>query len=221
MLAEYSLAIISIMVVLAILVIVFVLKKKKKSFPEESEAIEDIVTHKIAEESLFGKEAIKEKIEITTKTKDNKPTFAKRDVPPCSTISKEDFKQFAGERILVAEDNLINQKIIKSLLADTGIEIVLADDGQIALDVLKQDSNFVMILMDVQMPRVDGFEATRQIRANPNYNHIVVVALSGDTTADNIEKMKASGMSEYLEKPLKMVALYNIFYAYTGNKALK
>ena len=217
MLTEYSLAIIALIVVLVILIIVFVLQKKKEPLSEDSEAIEEIVTHKLDEEDLFGEEAIEEQIEIPTRTKDNTPTFTKREIPPHGEISRENFKEFAGERVLVAEDNLINQKIIKGLLADTGIEVVLADDGQIALDILERDSNFLMVLMDVQMPRVDGFEATRQIRANPNYNHIVVVALSGDTAADNIEKMKVAGMSEQLEKPLKMTALYDILYAYTGH----
>ena len=147
-----------------------------------------------------------------------KPThhIKKRDVPPHDKITKDNFKEFAGERILVAEDNLINQKVINGLLADSGIEITIADDGQEALDILEKDSNYLLVLMDAHMPRVDGFEATRQIRANSNYNHILVVALSGDTAADDIKKMTEAGMSEHLEKPLRMEALYDIIYAYTG-----
>jgi len=142
--------------------------------------------------------------------------ITKREVPPHDKISKEDFTEFAGKRILLAEDNIINQKVIKGLLADSGIEIVVADDGQIALDILEKDDDFLMVLMDAHMPRVDGFEATRAIRANPKYDHIVVVALSGDTAADDIKKMSEAGMAEHLEKPLKMDALYDILYAYSG-----
>ncbi|MEN8303657.1 MAG: response regulator, partial [Campylobacterota bacterium] len=80
----------------------------------------------------------------------------------------------------------------------------------------EKDSDFLLVLMDAHMPRVDGFEATRQIRANPDYDHILVVALSGDTAADDIKKMTEAGMSEHLEKPLRMEALYDIMYAYTG-----
>ena len=69
--------------------------------------------------------------------------------------------------------------------------------------------------MDAHMPRIDGFEATRKIRQNSSYDHIVVVALSGDTAADDIRKMTEAGMTEHLEKPLKMDALYDIFYAYS------
>lgn len=138
----------------------------------------------------------------------------KRTVPPHGKIHKENFKDFAGQRILVAEDNLINQKVISGLLADTGIEITMADDGQEALDILANDNNYNIILMDAHMPRVDGFEATREIRKIPEYNHIVVVALSGDTASDDIKKMRDAGMEEQLEKPLRMDSLYDILYAY-------
>lgn len=147
-----------------------------------------------------------------------KKTIKKRDVPPHGKISKGHFKEFAGTRVLVAEDNLINQKVISGLLADSGIEIVMADDGKEALDILKKDANFAFILMDAHMPRIDGFEATRQIRANPDYDHILVVALSGDTAPDDIKKMQAAGMQEHLEKPLRMDDLYDIFYAYAYNE---
>ena len=150
-----------------------------------------------------------------------KPThhIKKRDVPPHDKITKDNFKEFAGERILVAEDNLINQKVIKGLLADSGIEITIADDGQECLDILEKDNNFLLILMDAHMPRVNGFEATIEIRAKSDYDHILVVALSGDTAADDIKKMTEAGMSEHLEKPLRMEALYDIFYAYTGGNS--
>jgi len=68
------------------------------------------------------------------------------------------------------------------------------------------------------MPRMDGFEATKAIRKNPQYDHIVVIALSGDTAADDVRKMKEAGMSEHLEKPLKMDPLYDVLYAYGHNQ---
>lgn len=169
------------------------------------------------EEGSFGSEE-KIKTKPVEKVKSTKPKRVKRDVPPHGKITKDNFKEFSGTRILVAEDNLINQKVIGGLLADTGIEITIADDGQDALDILKEDSNFTIILMDAHMPRVDGFEATRQIRANPDYEHIVVVALSGDTASDDIKKMRDAGMEEQLEKPLRMDALYDILYAHSKKK---
>jgi len=155
--------------------------------------------------------------DITNRRKSDK-TIAKRSVPESGKITKQNFCEFAGERILVAEDNIINQKVIIGLLAGSGIELVIANDGQEVLEILEKDTNFLLILMDAHMPRVDGFEATRIIRANPKYDHILVVALSGDTATDDIQKMKDAGMSEQLEKPLRMESLYKIFYAYTGQK---
>ena len=157
-----------------------------------------------------------------SQTKTPKQYRLKGEVPPHGKISKDNFKEFAGVKLLIAEDNLINQKVINGLLSDSGIHITMADDGQVALDILKDNSDFDMVLMDAHMPRIDGFEATRAIRANPDYEHIVVVALSGDTAADDIKKMIDSGMQEHLEKPLRMEALYDVLYAYikasTSNK---
>ena len=146
------------------------------------------------------------------------PKFTKQPVPPHGKIKKEDFSRFSGRRLLLAEDNIINQKVILGLLGGSGIDVVIANDGQEALNILEQDDNFMLILMDAHMPNVDGFEATKIIRKNPRYDHIVVVALSGDTASDDIKKMKEAGMSETLEKPLKIDAFYDILYAYDTAK---
>jgi CheY-like chemotaxis protein len=129
-------------------------------------------------------------------------------------IAKSDFSDFSGQRILIAEDNLINQKVLNGVLNESGIDVVMADDGQFVMDILEKDIDFEIILMDAHMPRVDGFEATRMIRANPAYDHIAVIALSGDTAADDVRHMKEAGMEECLEKPLKMDALYDVMSMY-------
>ena len=219
---NYQTEIMGVVAILVVSVIYLIIKmKKEKKTEKETEIIQEIHLEPKIEETpndeydtpdptLDGKEEgsfTKEKI-----------LFQKRDVPPHDKITKENFKEFAGSRILVAEDNLINQKVINGLLADSGIEIVMADDGKIALDILEKDTNFTLILMDAHMPNIDGFEATRTIRSNPKYDHIVVVALSGDTAADDIQKMSDAGMSEHLEKPLRMNDLYDIIYAYSGSQ---
>ncbi len=134
--------------------------------------------------------------------------------PHTKPITKESLADFAGNRILIAEDNLINQKVISKLLEDSGIEIVMANNGQEALDILAKDPNFNMILMDAHMPIKDGFEATREIRQNILYEPIVVVALSGDVSSDDIRKMREAGMEEQLAKPLRVEALYDVMYQY-------
>lgn len=139
----------------------------------------------------------------------------KREAPALAkAVSKEDLAAFAGNRILVAEDNLINQKVISKLFEGSGIEIAIANNGQEALDILGNDPGYNMVLMDAHMPVMDGFEATRQIRHNLLFEPIVVVALSGDVGGDDIRKMKEAGMEEQLAKPLRVEALYNVLYQY-------
>ncbi len=196
---------------------------------EEKEVVPEIKEEPkiepLSEISLYGTEEgdfgvitpAHEDKDVTTRRKSDK-TIQKRSVPEHGKITKQNFSEFAGERILVAEDNVINQKVLLGLLAGSGIELIMANDGQEALDILENDTNFLMILMDAHMPRVDGFQATRIIRENPKYDHILVVALSGDTASDDIQKMKNAGMSEQLEKPLRMESLYKIIYAYTGKE---
>lgn len=199
-----------------------VVKQESLEHEIENKIIEDEYDTPLSgsEEGDFGEVETNESnpIAISEDEETQHKVISKRSVPNHGKITKQNFSEFSGERILVAEDNLINQKVITGLLAGTGIEVVLADDGQIALDILEQDDDFLLILMDAHMPRVDGFEATRIIRQNPKYDHILVVALSGDTASDDIAKMTNAGMDEHLEKPLRIEALYEILYAYTGKE---
>jgi CheY-like chemotaxis protein len=215
-------------------ILFFVMKKKqndnlddlateantKKDVPQgtvkqkESAVVEETVKEEVPEPievSTPAEKAMPIEIKIASTTAKK---VTKRDVPAHGKITKPDLSIFAGTKILVAEDNMINQKVIKGLMGDSGMELTMADDGQIALDILEKNSDFHIVLMDAHMPNVDGFEATRIIRANPNYEHILVVALSGDTAVDDIRKMREAGMEEQLAKPLKMDALYDILYAY-------
>ncbi len=144
--------------------------------------------------------------EVRRKKREPKPDRGK--------ISKEDLAEFSGNRILMAEDNLINQKVINALFADSDIEIVIANDGQEAVDRLASDSNFQMIFMDAHMPVKDGYEASREIRANTAYDHIPIVALSGDIGADDLKAMAEAGMEEQLAKPVHLEDLYDVMYCY-------
>ena len=181
-------------------------EKTQKDIEPEQKKVQEVTTE----------EKVEEKIEEPLQN--GTPNFKTRPVPPHGKIKKEDFAQFAGMRVLLAEDNLINQKVMLGLLKDSGMDIVVANDGQEALDILAKDSDFALVLMDAHMPNIDGFEATRIIRKNPQYNHIAVIALSGDTASDDIKKMKDAGMSDTLEKPLKMDDFYDILYAYNVEK---
>lgn len=185
-------------------------KAEAEAIPE-SAPVQDLVTPQTIQE--HAKEDSQEKREAKT-TEKSTELFQKQPVPPHGKIKKEDFTKFNAKRILLAEDNIINQKVILGLLGSSGMQIVVANDGQEVLDILEKDDDFMLILMDAHMPNIDGLEATKIIRKNPKYNHIPVIALSGDTASDDIKKMLDAGMSDTLEKPLQMDALYDVLYAY-------
>jgi signal transduction histidine kinase/DNA-binding response OmpR family regulator len=111
-------------------------------------------------------------------------------------------------RILVAEDNLINQTLILRLLARNGHQVSLAKNGLEALEALRKAS-FDLVLMDVQMPGIDGFEATRRIRAMevPGGDRLPIVALTARAMKDDEDECYRSGMDAYLSKPIDFASL--------------
>jgi len=217
MISQYQNELLALVAIVILLLIYFYIKNKDKTVSETEKEVEKANITK-AEQTKPTPPKDEKKAAPKEQNIPSKPA-SKKNVPSHAKITKEDFKIFAGERILLAEDNLINQKVILGVLGESGIEVVVANDGQEALDILQTDTDFVIILMDAHMPRVDGFEATRAIRHNPKYNHITIVALSGDIASDDIKKMKDAGMDEHLEKPLKVDALYDILYQYSNKVA--
>lgn len=213
----YYIEVIGTIGVIGLLIVILLLRSSQK---EQEEPAKTPPTPKPEPLSSLHKET---KSEVTPKPLEEPKTAEvvhpttrkKRELVAHAKIVKEDFESFKGARILIAEDNIINQKVILGLLSGSGIETVVANDGQEALDILQGDRNFSMIFMDAHMPVMDGFQATRAIRQNPLYEQIPVIALSGDTAADDIRNMFNVGMEAHLEKPLKMDALYDILYIYT------
>ncbi len=113
-----------------------------------------------------------------------------------------------GIRVLVAEDNPINQKVMKHLLSRLGCSIEMVDTGAAAVDRIKRQSGWDLVLMDCQMPVMDGFEASRVIRQseNPAYR-IPIVAVTANALVGEREKCLAAGMDDYLPKPINREAL--------------
>jgi len=113
-------------------------------------------------------------------------------------------------RILLAEDNAINLKLAETLLRKKGWDVVSVTEGQKVLEALKSES-FDLILMDVQMPNMDGFEATAVIREQEETNgcHIPVIAMTAHAMKGDREKCLKAGMDDYVSKPMKAVDLYS------------
>ncbi len=136
------------------------------------------------------------------------------EIPVTRNITKTDFKIFDGAKVLVVEDNQINQRVIKGLLGDSGISLSFAENGLDALDVVEEESKFDLILMDINMPVLDGIETTRRIRQKPEHNLMPIVAFTGLNLQDQIERMRDAGMNAHMAKPLNIGRVYSVFNQY-------
>ncbi len=134
--------------------------------------------------------------------------FAKTDVDAETDVAILELDSANKDiKVLVVEDMALNQLLMKTLLDDFGFERDIADNGQIAIEKLKTKS-FDVILMDLQMPIMNGFEATEYIR-NTLKLKIPIIALTADVTTVDLAKCKAVGMNDYIAKPVDERLLYN------------
>ncbi|RLA79242.1 MAG: hypothetical protein DRG78_13335 [Epsilonproteobacteria bacterium] len=124
-----------------------------------------------------------------------------------------------GSNILLVEDNKINQEIIVNLLKNSGINIDIADDGEIAVNKYNINKNkYELILMDLQMPIMDGLTATKIIRDTKDGQNIPIIALTANAMQEDIEATKDAGMNEHLTKPIDVEKLYTILLKYISLK---
>ncbi|MEO0443230.1 MAG: response regulator, partial [Pseudomonadota bacterium] len=106
-------------------------------------------------------------------------------------------------RILLVEDNLINQEVARGLLEAMGYGIDIANNGKEAIDILSKDNHFSIVLMDCQMPEMDGFEATQKIRQGSTLrSDITIIAMTANAMKGDKERCLDSGMNDYLSKPV-------------------
>ncbi len=118
-------------------------------------------------------------------------------------IYPKGFNQIRGARILVAEDNELNQQVIKELLENEGFFITIAKDGVEAVDQLfNSDQPFDLVLMDLHMPGMDGFEASNIIHQNQNFGSVPIIALTADLAGNIQQKIKDVGMVDFIAKPI-------------------
>lgn len=125
----------------------------------------------------------------------------------------ENLKLF-GKRALLVEDNDLNAEIATEILTMTGIEVEYAADGKIAVDMVEkaEDNYYDIVFMDIQMPNMNGYEATRAIRALPRdcMKTLPIIAMTANAFAEDVMNAREAGMDEHVAKPIDVEVLYNV-----------
>ncbi|MCI5141079.1 MAG: response regulator, partial [Candidatus Electrothrix sp. ATG1] len=133
------------------------------------------------------------------------------------TNSVEEFLNLQGTEVLLVEDNTLNQELAKLLLTRKGISVTLANNGAEALEIL-QTTSFDCVLMDIQMPVMDGYTASREIRKIPQYQDLPIIALTANAMSTDQEKSKEAGMNEHVGKPFNENEIFTVMSRYIKRK---
>lgn len=126
------------------------------------------------------------------------------------------FATLGRKKILLVEDNSINREVAISLLEFIDLEIQWAENGKIALDMAKKEL-FDLVLMDVQMPVMDGLEGTRSIRKLDNWQDVPIIAMTAHAFEEDIENCKLAGMNDHVSKPVEPQKLYTTLYKWLSS----
>jgi PAS domain S-box-containing protein len=144
-------------------------------------------------------------------------------VPPEPTFSGTDplarlQTEFANARILLAEDEPVNQEVSRGLLEDAGLGVDLAEDGAEAFSLVRQN-RYALILMDLQMPNMNGIDATRAIRALPGYESTPILAMTANAFDEDRQVCIDAGMNAHISKPVDPQKLYETLLAWLEKRA--
>ncbi len=136
---------------------------------------------------------------------------ASEETARAASQSAEGPLRLAGARILLAEDNEINQQVAVELLEGVGAVVDVADNGRIAVEMLAGAGGaaaYDVVLMDVQMPEMDGYQATAKIRSEPRFAELPIIAMTAHATVEERSRCLAAGMNDHIAKPIDPAVLY-------------
>jgi len=139
------------------------------------------------------------------------------DIAPSAALL--DVNLTRGARVLLVEDNEINQEVALGQLEDAEVEVDVAENGEMAVRMV-QSNPYDLVLMDMQMPVMDGIEATRVIRSDPRFKNLPIIAMTANAMAADRDKCLDAGMNDHIPKPIDPQELFRVLSQWThGRKA--
>ena len=122
--------------------------------------------------------------------------------------------------MLLVEDNDINQEVAIGLLEDAAIQVDLAENGEIAVRMAREN-DYDAVLMDMQMPVMDGIEATRAIRSDPRFQTLPIIAMTANAMSTDREQCLKAGMNDHIGKPIDPDQLFSVLLRWTGRDSAR
>ena len=140
------------------------------------------------------------------------PTSSRAGAPaPAAPMPQREHPNFPGARILLVEDNPVNQQVAAELLSDAEAAVTIADNGIKALEAIESSEAsppFDLVLMDLQMPEMDGYEAATRLRADSRYDAMPIVAMTAHAMVEERQRCLAVGMNDHISKPIEVDKFY-------------
>ncbi|HET7447711.1 MAG TPA: response regulator, partial [Methyloceanibacter sp.] len=155
----------------------------------EESGIESVLVKPVTSSTLFDTTL------AVLQTSDSSP-----DIPPSAVFL--DVTRTRGARVLLVEDNEINQEVAVGQLEDAKVQVDLAENGEVAVRMV-QDNQYDLVLMDMQMPVMDGIEATRVIRSDPRFGDLPIIAMTANAMAADRDRCLEAGMNDHIAKPIE------------------
>ena len=139
---------------------------------------------------------------------------------PNQSALEELLEKYSGTRILLAEDDPINQEVSHDILAEAGLAVEIAEDGRVAVDLARQ-TRYALILMDMQMPNLNGLDATRAIRKLPGYGQIPILAMTANAFDEDRLRCIEAGMNDHIGKPVDPDKLFRTVLKWLAKSAVE
>jgi CheY-like chemotaxis protein len=181
-----------------IMVTAFGREEAMVSATERGVQIHNVLTKPVTPSTLLEAigETLHKGVEITTRSEERADNYI------------EAMAALKGARVMLVEDNDMNQELALELLANAGIEVTLAVNGRDAVDKITADRAYDGVLMDCQMPVMDGYAATREIRKLPQFEGLPIIAMTANAMAGDREKVMEAGMNDHIAKPLNVGVMF-------------